>query len=117
MTTVRDYLDARRDTLPALPDTVLAALAREVTATDCHRAADGGGYDVATLVEIAGRIVARELRAATRRGGPWTRHGHPIDGVTVAGPGRPPVARCGGPALCGRCATDAETARRGKVDR
>lgn len=60
---------------------------------------------------------ARELHAATRRGGPWTRHGHPIDGVTVAGDGRPPVARCGGPAICGQCATDAETARRGKVDR
>lgn len=39
-------------------------------------------------------------------GGPWTRHGHPIPGVTVAG-GRPPaVARCGGPALCRKCRED-----------
>lgn len=39
-------------------------------------------------------------------GGPWTRHGHTVDGITVDGPGRPPVARCGGPALCHTCATD-----------
>ncbi|MDN5929658.1 MAG: hypothetical protein L0I24_01090 [Pseudonocardia sp.] len=41
-------------------------------------------------------------------GGPWTRHGHDIPGVTVTG-GRPPaVARCGGPALCKQCARVAE---------
>lgn len=50
------------------------------------------------------------------QGGPWTRHGHDIDGVTVAGPGRPPVARCGGPGLCRECSRDvvrlqAESAR------
>ncbi len=26
------------------------------------------------------------------RGGPWTRHGHDIDGITIAGAGRPPRA-------------------------
>lgn len=40
-------------------------------------------------------------------GGPWTRHGHPVDGVTVAGAGAPRVARCGGPALCRQCREDA----------
>lgn len=45
------------------------------------------------------------------RGGPWTRHGHVIPGVTVAGPGRPPVARCGGPGLCHPCSMDAAAAQ------
>lgn len=44
-------------------------------------------------------------------GGPWTTHGHDIVGVTVAGAGRPPVARCGGPRICKDCALDAERAR------
>ena len=45
-------------------------------------------------------------------GGPWTRHGHDIPGVTVAGAGRPAaIARCGGPALCRKCAVDAVQAR------
>ncbi len=45
----------------------------------------------------------------TTQGGPWTRHGHPVDGVTVAGSAQPAlVARCGGPALCSVCALDAE---------
>jgi hypothetical protein len=44
-------------------------------------------------------------------GGPWTRHGHEVAGVTVAGSGRPPVHRCGGPALCPECAVDAERIR------
>lgn len=41
--------------------------------------------------------------------GPWTSHGHAIPGVTVVGdrPGRPPVARCGGPRLCAQCALEA----------
>lgn len=43
----------------------------------------------------------------TPQGGPWTRHGHAVAGVTVAGAGRPPVARCGGPALCTPCSIDA----------
>ena len=48
-------------------------------------------------------------------GGPWTRHGHPVDGVTVAGTTRPNlVARCGGPAICKQCALDAERIRAGK---
>lgn len=42
-----------------------------------------------------------------KRGGPWTRHGHEITGFTVAGPGRPPVARCGGVRLCPQCQSDA----------
>lgn len=40
------------------------------------------------------------------RGGPWTRHGHAINGITVVGTGRPPITRCGGPALCGKCRED-----------
>lgn len=49
--------------------------------------------------------------AETTTGGPWTRHGHPVDGVTVFGAGRPPVARCGGPSICSDCAADAELLR------
>lgn len=45
-------------------------------------------------------------------GGPWTGHGHAIEGITVEGSGRPPVARCGGPAICSKCAVDAERIRR-----
>jgi hypothetical protein len=44
-------------------------------------------------------------------GGPWTRHGHEIPGLTVAGSGRPPVARCGGVAVCSTCRRDAERLR------
>ena len=44
------------------------------------------------------------------QGGPWTRHGHPVDGVTVHGAGRPPVARCGGPGMCRECARDCRAA-------
>lgn len=40
------------------------------------------------------------------QGGPWTRHGHTIPGITVVGAGRPPIARCGGPALCSKCRDD-----------
>ncbi len=47
----------------------------------------------------------------TLNGGPWTRHGHAVEGFTVDGPGRPPVARCGGPALCRKCWQDAERIR------
>lgn len=43
--------------------------------------------------------------------GPWTSHGHDIPGVTVAGPGRPPVARCGGPGLCSQCSAEASLAQ------
>lgn len=47
------------------------------------------------------------------QGGPWTRHGHYIPGVTVepaADVARPPVARCGGPAICPQCSQDAAQA-------
>lgn len=44
-------------------------------------------------------------------GGPWTRHGHSVPGITVVGSGRPPVARCGGVALCGQCREDAAAIR------
>lgn len=48
-----------------------------------------------------------------KTGGPWTSHGHPIEGVTVVGNSRPPlIARCGGPALCSTCRADAERIRR-----
>ncbi len=50
------------------------------------------------------------------QGGPWTRHGHPIPGLTVDGPGRPDlIARCGGPELfpeCLECRADAARLRR-----
>jgi hypothetical protein len=45
------------------------------------------------------------------RGGPWTRHGHAVPGVTVASSGRPPAARCGGVSLCSACRRDAEDLR------
>ncbi len=45
------------------------------------------------------------------RGGPWTSHGHSIDGVTVAGAGRPPIKRCGGPGMCRTCSVEAERIR------
>lgn len=45
-------------------------------------------------------------------GGPWTRHGHAVAGVTVFGLACPPRARCGGPGLCAQCAIDAERLRR-----
>ena len=41
------------------------------------------------------------------QGGPWTSHGHEVQGITVAGPGRPAVARCGGPGLCPECSREA----------
>lgn len=46
------------------------------------------------------------------RGG-YTRHGHPIPGLALYPPDRPPVARCGGPKLCRVCQADvaAATAR------
>lgn len=47
-------------------------------------------------------------------GGPWTSHGHPVPGITVVPEPpatRPPVARCGGPALCRQCSVDAERIR------
>lgn len=55
----------------------------------------------------------------TPPGGPWTRHGHAVAGVTVAGP-KPPdlkVARCGGPGLCHPCSMDAaQMQARGAAD-
>lgn len=47
------------------------------------------------------------LDAFAPTGGPWTRHGHDIPGVTVAGDGGPDVARCGGPTICRECNDDA----------
>lgn len=46
-------------------------------------------------------------------GGPWTSHGHPVDGVTVVDSADRPraVARCGGPALCSSCSTEAAEMR------
>ena len=50
-------------------------------------------------------------------GGPWTRHGHPVDGITRHGSGRPPVARCGGPNVCAACASDAARMRAANTHR
>jgi len=50
----------------------------------------------------------------TDAGGPWTRHGHPVPGVTVAPANpadRPPVHRCGGVRICDTCRDDAERIR------
>jgi hypothetical protein len=44
-------------------------------------------------------------------GGPYTSHGHAVQGVTVVGLDRPPVVRCGGPAICSTCARDANRIR------
>lgn len=41
--------------------------------------------------------------------GPWTSHGHSVEGVTIAGP-KPPgmqVARCGGSTICRQCGPEA----------
>ena len=51
----------------------------------------------------------------TPTGGPWTRHGHTIPGITIEGPDRPPIARCGGTRLCPECAYDAGKAEAQKV--
>lgn len=90
-------LAARRDALPGLPEPVLEVLAREVTPDDCYRAAEEGGYDVATLVDLAARIAVREARPAydaererlddveTRHGETlgWLRHLHSTGRKTV----------------------------------
>lgn len=39
----------------------------------------------------------------------YTRHGHHIDGTVLdKSADKPPVARCGGPALCANCALDVQ---------
>lgn len=40
----------------------------------------------------------------------WTRHGHPIESLFQIDTRRPPISRCGGPALCEQCAADAASA-------
>jgi hypothetical protein len=43
---------------------------------------------------------------------PFTRHGHLVAGFSAAGWDEPNVvARCGGPGICGECATDAAAIR------
>jgi hypothetical protein len=83
-----------------------------------------GGYDIGSTVNFGDvgkpvpHIDQQEVDLGPHsvdvrvQGGPWTRHGHAVDGVTVEGPGRPPVARCGGPAICSQCALDAASIRR-----
>ncbi len=52
------------------------------------------------------------LDSYNQQGGPWTSHGHAIEGVTVDGAGRPDlVARCGGPGICAQCSQEAERFR------
>lgn len=43
----------------------------------------------------------------TPQGGPWTRHGHAVPGVTVAGSESRQRDRCGGPGVCPGCSIDA----------
>lgn len=50
--------------------------------------------------------MTRGTDRARGQGGPWTTHGHEIPGVTVSGPGRPKVYRCGGPKHCVMCAVE-----------
>lgn len=69
----------------------------------------GHGGKTKIIREDADPADDREHREAV--GGPWTRHGHPVEGVTVYGRNRPAVARCGGPAICKQCAVDAERIR------
>lgn len=62
--------------------------------------------------EAAAQAVLAEMSIVRRYpGGPWTTHGHAVDGVTVAGAGRPPVVRCGGPRVCKTCSVEAEQLR------
>ncbi len=75
---------------------------------------DGHKFIPPTAIDWLGNgIVSAILTPAQAEvaGGPWTRHGHEVAGVTVVGAGRPPVARCGGPTLCAQCALDAERLR------
>lgn len=60
------------------------------------------------------RALAAELSRKESKSGPWTRHGHAVSGVTIAGERPPLVARCGGPALCSQCREDAERLQREK---
>ncbi len=74
-----------------------------------HRGAVLDGPFVWHLMEAP---VSGNSPAIGGRGGPWTSHGHAVDGVTVEGPGRPDlVARCGGPGLCSTCSQEAERFR------
>jgi hypothetical protein len=67
---------------------------------------------IAAAVRDGGRVVVSPS-VPSIEGGPWTRHGHPVAGVTVVGNniGRPPVARCGGPGMCAQCALDSQRMR------
>jgi hypothetical protein len=75
-----------------------------------HDTGDGHAFIPPTAIDWLGNGIVSAILAAVQTveaGGPWTRHGHEVAGVTVAGAGRPPVARCGGPTLCSQCALDA----------
>jgi hypothetical protein len=73
------------------------------------------GWDWESVVRVYGGDGLRFLNAGLTLtpttegplGGPWTSHGHDVAGVTVAGAGRPPRARCGGPGLCIPCSQEA----------
>ena len=74
--------------------------------------------DIDQLIDIeTERIVNLTKKESVSVPGPWTRHGHEITGVTVDGPGRPNIARCGGPLICQVCAVDAERARVEALDK
>ena len=78
------------------------------------------GGDISDRIEeLINAQTSRILRVLEENtvGGPWTRHGHVIPGLTVEGPGRPNVARCGGPGLCPVCGVDAERARTKALDK
>lgn len=79
-------------------------------------------YDAMRVTDEEYREALKYIRTSSSsltkiQGGPWTRHGHAIPGVTVAGSDSPArVARCGGPSICTQCAIDAAT-EQARLDR
>ncbi len=100
-----------------------AEILRKINGVNDPRRALSGVAGICSLAEIEhdrlieaatpGREHDRsEYEGSWTQGGPWTTHGHSIPGVTVDGPGRPPVYRCGGPGLCETCSAEAFTMRK-----
>jgi hypothetical protein len=72
----------------------------------------GGDVEGVVTHRFEGFAARRKVVPLGPKGGPWTSHGHSVEGVTVVGSRPPMVARCGGPALCSTCRADAERIRR-----
>lgn len=97
--------------LPEIPDTAVEAAIAGFNRC-CPSAAQRRCCLLAALTAALPHLATDEPVAGTE-GGPWTRHGHPVVGITRYGSTRPPIARCGGPGMCGSCSADAERIRRG----